>query len=204
MFPLYDTFVYSKKKPIILFILIATNVYIFFATFSNLTFFIQKYGVIPKEIAQGKNLFTLFTSLFLHGSFWHLLGNMWFLWIFGENLEKKIGSLKFIFLYLVSGIFSTLFYSYFFRFSTIPLIGASGAISGILGGYLFFFPRNRIQTLIPIFFFFEIVEIPAFIFIIIWFLYQFLLLNTQSSIAYLAHIGGFLMGILMANLLKSK
>jgi membrane associated rhomboid family serine protease len=204
MFPLSDAKIYSKKKPISLFFLIALNVYIFFSTFNNLVFFIQNYGVIPKEIFEGKKLFTLFTSLFLHGSFWHLLGNMWFLWVFGENLEKRLGSLKFLFLYFLSGIFSMLFYSYFFHFSTIPLIGASGAISGVLGGYLIFFPRNRILTLIPIFFFFEIIEIPAFVFIIVWFLYQFLLLNTQSYIAYLAHIGGFLAGIFIAKLLKNK
>jgi membrane associated rhomboid family serine protease len=190
----------SEKFPLITATLIFFNVLIFLITLSDLDFFVQNYGFIPKK-ALG---FTFISSIFLHANFSHLFGNMWFLWIFGDNVEAKIGRIKFLLLYFLSGFFSLIFYSMTSSQSTIPVVGASGAISGILGAYLVLFPRNKIKALIPFFYFYRIVFIPAIIYIGIWFLYQFLYMGVDPSVAYWGHIGGFLAGIFLIIFLKKK
>lgn len=207
MFPLYDASKPLSYKPFVTFFLIIINIFCFSITFNNnLSSNIFKFGFTPYLFFHKLKFETIFSSMFLHGSFWHLFANMWFLWIFGPSLEKKLGRLRFLFFYLVSGVAAALFYSFFNFNSKIPLIGASGAISGILGGYFRVFPRNKIVTLIPIFFFIDIVEIPAFLFGIFWFFYQFLYFGFESSlgIAFSAHIGGFLFGAFSVKLFLPK
>jgi membrane associated rhomboid family serine protease len=190
------------KIPLITISLIFLNFAIFLITLSNLDFFIENYGLVPEKILEGKALFTLFSSIFLHASFSHLFGNIWFLWIFGDNVENKIGKLKFLILYFLSGIGSSIFYLLMTNEKLIPVVGASGAISGVLGAYLILFPKNKIRALVPIFYFYRILLIPAVFYIGIWFLYQFLYISIDPFVAYWGHIGGFLTGILLIKILQ--
>jgi membrane associated rhomboid family serine protease len=194
----------SGKIPFFTLFLIFLNLIVFFITLSDLPSFVQKYGFVPKEIEEGKKLFTFVSSIFLHGSFSHLIGNLWFLWIFGDNVEAKLGKIKFLILYFFSGFSSLILFSFMTSDKTIPVIGASGAISGILGAYLILFPKNKVNTLVPVFYFYRIIPLPAIIYIGIWFLYQFLSLPSDSFIAYWGHIGGFLTGIFLVKILLKK
>jgi membrane associated rhomboid family serine protease len=203
MIPLYDESYHSQKKPIVTIFLIALNTVIFLYFFinRNLESAIFNFGAIPKDILAGKNLKTLVSSMFLHAGFSHLIGNMWFLWIFGDNVENKLGKIKYLIFYLLAGILSAYIHCLTAPsdLKDIPIVGASGAISGILGAYLVLFPRNKIRTFFwfyfrPIFFY-----VPAFFFIGVWILYQILYLSTisYSAVAYTAHIGGFLAGAIL-------
>jgi membrane associated rhomboid family serine protease len=190
------------KIPFLTIALISLNVIIFFITFSNLRFFVQKYGFVPGEIEEGRKFFTFLSSLFLHANLSHLVGNIWFLWIFGDNVEAKLGRIKFLILYFLSGFGSLIFFFLTASQRNIPLVGASGAISGILGAYFVLFPKNKIKALVPVFYFYKIVSIPAVIYIGIWFFYQLLYIPTESFVAYWAHVGGFLTGILLTEVLR--
>jgi len=194
MLPLYDE---NKRKgfPFITIILVVFNIYFFFVSFSNPDFYFDNYAFSFKNLFDG-NLFTIFSSMFLHGNIIHLLGNMLFLWVFGRNIEIKIGSLKFLIFYFLCGIFSVLTYA-LIEDKTMSLIGASGAISGVLGAYLILFPRNKIKTIVPIIVFLTTASIPAFVFIIIWFLIQLLSIGSADMIAYSSHIGGFIAGAIL-------
>jgi len=141
--------------------------------------------------------------MFLHGSFWHFLGNMWFLYIFGDNVECHLGSLRFLGFYILSGLFSALFHFLLNMYSPMPTIGASGAIAGVMGAYFLLYPGARILTLIPILIFPLFIHIPAFVFLGLWFLMQFLNAAGQqagSNIAWWAHVGGFITGIVLIRL----
>jgi len=208
MFPLYDESYHSQKKPIINIFLILINVFLFLYFFlnGNLENAILNYGAIPNQIIVGQKFQTLISSMFLHAGFSHLIGNMWFLWIFGDNVENKIGKLKYLIFYLLAGILAAYIHCITspFDLKDIPVVGASGAISGILGAYLILFPKNRIRTFFwfyirPIFFY-----VPAFFFIGIWILYQILYLSTitYSAVAYTAHIAGFLSGMILVRPIK--
>jgi membrane associated rhomboid family serine protease len=205
MIPLYDENRSPGYIPWATLFIIVISTLCFLFSFSNLDNIIEEFGFVPQKFFKTKNFLPIFTSMFLHGSFFHLLGNMWFLWIFGNNLERKLKRWKFIIFYFICGIFSLLFYAFLTDTPNIPVIGASGAISGILGGYFIAFPTNRITTLVPGFFLLYTVSIPAGLFGLIWFIYQFLSLGSNLNIAFLAHIGGFLMGaLLMRALLKKR
>tara|TARA_A100001037_G_scaffold302504_1_gene334287 strand:- start:713 stop:1405 length:693 start_codon:yes stop_codon:yes gene_type:complete len=141
---------------------------------------------------------TLLTSIFMHGGWMHLIGNMMYLIIFADNVEDVFGTKKFILFYLLSGIFASFSQAFMDFSSEIPMIGASGAIAGVLGAYLFYFPRAKILVLIPFFIFFTI-RVPASILLIFWFVFQFLnLSNVESSVAWMAHIGGFVFGYIFS------
>jgi membrane associated rhomboid family serine protease len=141
---------------------------------------------------------SLITTMFLHGGFAHIIGNMWYLWIFGDNIEHHLGPVSFLVFYLATGIAATLAHSIVTPLGTIPLVGASGALSGVLGAYMLVHPKNRILTLVPIGFFLTTVRIPAFFFLAIWIAIQFFgILDPNAPIAYGAHIGGFIAGILL-------
>jgi membrane associated rhomboid family serine protease len=158
--------------------------------------------MVPENILQGIELQTIFTSMFLHGGWAHLIGNMWFLWIFGDNLEARMGRIRFLIFYLLCGFLASFIYCFLTTDKTIPIIGASGAISGVLGGYLVLYPKNRIRTLVPIGFFLTTVAIPAIVFLLIWFLYQFLL--PEPGVATGAHIVGFLCGALLVKFFQKR
>jgi membrane associated rhomboid family serine protease len=177
--------------------------------------FITAWGVVPREYTAGVDLpptipyplwTTLFTSMFLHGGWGHLGGNMLFLWIFGDNLEHRIGHLRFAVFYLVCGIAAGLAHIVFNSDSAIPTVGASGAISGVLGGYLLMFPRNRVYVLT----YGGVASVPALMMLGLWILMQFVngvgeIARTPETggVAYLAHIGGFVAGMVLAPLLAA-
>ena len=146
---------------------------------------------------------TIFTSMFLHGGWMHLIGNMWFLWIFGNNIEDAVGHFRFIVFYLLCGVAAASAQVAISPESTIPMIGASGAISGVLGAYLLLFPRARVLTLVPIWIFLQFIRVPAVIFLLLWFLLQFLSglamrqFDRSGGVAFWAHIGGFVAGMLL-------
>jgi len=151
----------------------------------------------------------LLTSMFLHGGWFHLLGNMLYLWIFGDNVEDRLGRFRYIVLYLASGAAGSLAQVWANPLAAEPVIGASGAIAGVLGAYFITYPKARVLTLLPIFFFITFVEIPAFTFLIIWFLTQWLsgfatLGVAGNMVAWWAHIGGFLTGIAGMFVLASR
>jgi membrane associated rhomboid family serine protease len=208
-----------RSVPWMTLLLIAVNIIVFvhqvMLPASAADLFIRTYGLVPVKIGlalAGRHytleqaMLPLFTCMFLHGGFLHILGNMWFLWIFGANVEDRMGSVPYLLFYLICGIGSGVAEVAFSWGSRIPSIGASGAISGVLGAYIVFFPRSRILTLIPLFIIWFTWRIPAVVFIGLWFAMQFLsgvlALNTTASaaggIAWWAHIGGFLLGMVLA------
>jgi membrane associated rhomboid family serine protease len=167
---------------------------------------IAQFAVVPADISAGRHLGTLITSMFLHASLLHVGGNMLFLWIFGNNVEDKLGEIKFLVIYFASGIAGSLLQVYITPTSTIPMLGASGAISGILAAYVLYFPRARVLTFIVPFFF---ISISAYLVIGYWIALQ--LLNaflglgvTGGGVAYFAHIGGFASGLILAALLRPR
>ena len=177
---------------------------------------IRTFGMVPlkMKLALARGHYTLLeaflpliTCMFLHGGFLHILGNMWFLWIFGGAVEDRLGPASYLLFYFICGIGSGLAQALFSWGSSLPSIGASGAISGVLGAYVVFFPSSRILTLVPLFVFFFTAQIPAIIFIGLWFAIQFLSgvssLSTQGGasmggVAWWAHVGGFVLGALLA------
>jgi membrane associated rhomboid family serine protease len=204
MIPLYDESHSSKITSWVTVFLIVLSAVIFFETYLDLGSFIGLYGIFPDAFLSGKNIFSAFTSLFLHANIAHLLGNVLFLWVFGESLERRLGGLQFLFFYLACGLGAAFLYSLAAVDKTIPAIGASGAIAGILGGYLVFFPKNKIKSLVPLMFFWIFWSVPAVIFIALWFALQFfgILYGGEDMVAYWGHIGGFLTGFFLASLLK--
>jgi membrane associated rhomboid family serine protease len=165
-------------------------------------------GAIPYEIINRvdigpRNLFpwpaTIWTSMFLHGGWMHLIGNMWFLWVFGDNVEDAMGPFRYAFFYLAAGTVGALVQAFAMPDSFVPMIGASGAIAGVLGGYIMLYPRARILTLVGWFF----IDLPAWFFLGIWFLLQFFT-PIGSGVAWMAHVGGFLAGIGTVRLLARR
>lgn len=201
-FPIGDDHIKGKYKPFVTYILIAINCYVFWQQITlpekELNQLIYTYGAIPKFIMHGQRLFTLFTSLFLHGGWMHLIGNMMFLWIFGDNIEVTVGNVRFALFYIIGGIFGAAVHSYLYAGSDVPCIGASGAISAALGAYLILFPSSKIKILFFIFVF----RVSAFAFLGLWIVQQLLegwaaigpATGNTAGIGYWAHIGGFAYG----------
>ncbi len=202
----------SRTFPLITLILILSNsivwLYEWYISWSGeflFESFIREFGLIPKNILANPK--TVITHMFLHGSWLHIISNMWVLWIFGDNVEYMMGRIKFILFYILCGLGSAALQatiSFIFGGMETPMVGASGAISGVLAAYMKFFPRARILSLIPFFFYFYFAHIPAVIFIGFWFLSQiingilFLPFSGLGGIAWWAHIGGFLFGLWLA------
>jgi membrane associated rhomboid family serine protease len=212
MFPLRDTEP-SYSKPVVTTILIVINLLIFLFEFSldpyyrNL--FIARYGMVPDEFT----FRALFTSMFLHGGWMHVLGNMWFLWIFGDNVEDTLGHGKYLLFYLACGMAAGLAQVLVDPSSRVPTVGASGAIAGVMGAYMVKFPHSRIRTLIFIFLFITTVDVPAWLMLIYWFLIQFFNgfgtigyshVSQGGGVAYMAHVGGFIAGIVLVLLMAPK
>ena len=219
MFPIKDDIPHDKP-PIINYSLIVVNFLFFFYELGlgpELKLFIFKYGVVPKRfllffdpsfhISSIFLLKTVLISMFLHGGWLHILGNMWFLFVFGDNVEDMLGHFRYLIFYILCGFGATFLHIIFNPTSSIPSIGASGAIAGVLGAYMIFYPHAKILTLIPIFIFFEIIELPSVLWIGIWILIQVLFGmfsigladTTGGGIAWWAHIGGFFAGVIYAS-----
>ena len=212
----------TKNKPLISWgiILVCTIIflnYVFEQDYTKEMIFLS-FGMIPalifgySELSNSLNIvpptFTIITSMFLHGGWMHLIGNMTYLYIFGDNIEETLGKIKFIIFYLLTGVFAALAQALLDPSSTIPMVGASGAIAGILGGYLVLFPRAKIKVFFWFIIFFKVIKIRAYIVLGGWILIQFLSFNgsdlNSGGIAYAAHIGGFISGIIFIYIMKNK
>jgi membrane associated rhomboid family serine protease len=197
----------TRRFPVVTVLLIVVNGVIFlYQAFSpqGLAHYVQRMGVIPFEISHFQSLaegvrlappLTLLAAMFLHGSLFHLAGNMLFLWIFGNNVEDFLGPVRFVLFYLVSGLGASFFQVVFSPNSRVPMIGASGAIAGVLGAYLLLYPGARVLTLVFLFFFARIIPIPAAYVLGLWFVLQVLNIGMGGGVAWFAHIGGFLVGL---------
>lgn len=211
MIPLRDTQP-SNVFPIATVGLIVLNVAVFLHQISlstwELNHFISVYGLIPDRFQYRD----LVTCMFLHGSWMHLIGNCWFLWIFGDNIEDILGHAKFLLFYLLAGIAAGLVHVLLNPYSTVPTVGASGAIAGVMGAYMLKFPHSHILTLVPIFIFFTTIEIPAILMLLYWFAIQiFSGLGSvgysqisKGGVAWFAHIGGFIAGIALIFVLGTR
>jgi membrane associated rhomboid family serine protease len=211
MIPLRDS-TPSYSMPFVTVALIVINVSMFLLEVSLEPFarnhLIAVYGVVPDRF-EGSDLLT---SMFLHGGWLHLIGNMWFLWIFGDNVEDILGHWKYLLFYIACGVAAGLAHVALNPGSRVPTIGASGAIAGVMGAYLIKFPRARIHTLVPIFVFFTTIEIPAVLMLLYWFVIQ--LFSgigeigyshvSRGGVAYAAHVGGFVAGMLLILMLRTK
>ena len=220
MFPIGDERVAGGPPPLVTFALIALNVVAFLVELAQpsegaLQAFIQAWGVVPQEYSAAQDLppmiplpfwSTLLTSMFLHGGWMHLGGNMLYLWIFGDNLEKVMGAARFAIFYLVCGLAASFAHIAFGPGSSIPAVGASGAISGVLGGYLLLFPHNRVRVLTRG----GIAQVPALVVLGFWIVIQ--LINGVGSVsataetagvAYMAHVGGFVAGLVLVKLMAT-
>lgn len=214
MIPLKDN-IPSRRLPVMNVTLIVVNIIVFFYEISlgkEIEYLFYHFGIIPKVFLENildanisEAIIPVFTSMFLHGGILHLIGNMLFLWIFGDNVEDRLGHVNFLFFYIFCGIFAAIIHIITNPASSIPTIGASGAVAGVLGAYFILYPLARVSTLVFIGFFLTVVHIPAIIFLGVWFLVQFfqgtlqfaLLEKDIAGIAWWAHVGGFVCGMFL-------
>lgn len=211
MIPLHDT-TKSRRIPFVNYAIIGSCGLVFFYELSlgpALDSFLGRWGVIPANVVSIqtsfslKSMITLLTSIFLHGGWMHLLGNMLYLYIFGDNIEDRLGHGRYFIFFVLAGIGASLIEVWLRPASLIPMIGASGAIAGVMGAYFILYPRAKVLTMVPLFVFFPVFELPAFLFLGAWFVMQFLngslSLGVESGggIAWWAHAGGFLVGAVL-------
>ena len=220
MIPLKDN-IPSRKIPYVTYTLISVNAALFLLEIfmrPSLGGFFNYFGILPirYSVPHIREQFTLveqiipfISSMFLHGGILHIIGNMWTLYIFGDNVEDYLGHMKFFLFYIVCGILAAVFHLFTNFFSQVPTIGASGAIAGVMGAYFLLYPQARVIVLIPIFFFIEIIEVPSYVFLGFWFFIQFFngtlslgSSNLYGGIAWWAHIGGFLTGVYIISLVR--
>lgn len=186
-------------------------IYTIYGVVTKFELFLKEWGLIPTELPQKP--YTLLTHMFLHGSWGHVIGNMWFLWVFGDNVEDKLGKFRYLVFYILCGLGAALtqtFISLTFGGANVPMVGASGAISGVLGAYMKLFPHARVLALVPVFIFLTLMELPAVIFIGLWFFVQIingivtLPFIGYGGVAWYAHIGGFLTGYLLIDFFRKR
>ncbi|MGH7492356.1 MAG: rhomboid family intramembrane serine protease [bacterium] len=202
--------------PLINTLLIVVNVAVFlhemFLPEVEMEQFIQSYGAIPLHVSQGMHYSGLFTSMFLHGGVLHILGNMLYLFIFGDNIEGSMGSIRYLVFYVLCGIGAAISHILIDPGSEVPMVGASGAISGVLGAYMLTYPKARVLVLLPILFYVSTFRVPAVVVLGLWFLNQLISgffstgndQNLGGGIAWFAHIGGFVLGILLVKFFAKK
>lgn len=218
MFPIRDN-IRSRSFPIVNWLLIIINGVVFFLEWSlspeELTNFMSTFALTPAlvSLSNPMSILPFFTHMFLHGSWVHIISNLWILFIFGDNVEDRMGSIKYLVFYLMGGIAAALVQFFLTSDPTLPMVGASGAIAAVMGAYLLFFPRARVHTFIPIFIFPWFIQVPAVIFLGLWFVTQLfsgvLALTPQTAsvgggVAWWAHIGGFAFGLIMAGLFANR
>lgn len=210
MFPIRDT-IRSRSVPLVNWLIIIANVMVFFfqsaLSLPALERFAQTWALVPANIDPGNPLtwYPFLTHMWLHGSLFHLISNMWTLVIFGDNIEDRLGSGRYLLFYILGGVSAGLLQYFFSTDLNIPALGASGAIAAVMGAYFLFFPRSRVVTLVPVFIFGWFVQIPAVFYLGIWFVTQVFsgvaslgMPAGMGGVAWWAHIGGFLFGLLMA------
>lgn len=206
MFPIRDHNP-SGRTPYVTYALLAANILIFVSYLGvmgdprALFQFFAQWGIVPAAIQEGFGIHGFFTSMFLHAGFWHLAGNMLFLWIFGDNLEDEMGHFLFLLFYLACGLGAGVIHVMSGPDSMVPTVGASGAIAGVLGGYLLLYPRAKVDVLLILIVFFRIFPIPAWVMLGFWFVMQlvgsFASDPDSGGVAYWAHTGGFVIGLLL-------
>lgn len=212
MIPLRDTQP-SYSTPFVTLSIIALNAMVFFHQVSlgryELNHFIAQYAIVPDRF----QFVDLLTSMFMHGGWMHLIGNMWFLWIYGDNVEDVLGHGKYALFYVLCGIAAGLVHVMLAPYSRVPTLGASGAIAGVMGAYLVKFPHSRIITLVPIFIFFTTMEIPALLILLYWFVLQIFSgvgsigysnVSDGGGVAWFAHVGGFVAGMILILVLRTR
>lgn len=219
MLPLYDD-QKTRTFPALTILLIAANTLVFalWQVPLGINESVREAALVPAEWTQSPGMVTLrhmLNSMFMHGSWMHLIGNMWFMWIFGNNVEDAMGSARFLLFYLLCGIAADFAHIATSPESMVPMIGASGAVSGVLGAYLVLHPRARVTTLIPLGILTRLVDVPAWVFLLFWiglqFLYQVVTqvparhhMSESGGVAYMAHIGGFIAGLLLIFFFKKE
>jgi membrane associated rhomboid family serine protease len=204
LFPLKDENP-TKRRPIVTYslIIINTAIFVWSLVVGKFDQMIIEFGMKPGEVLRGLHLYTLFTSMFLHGGVLHILSNMWYLWIFGDNIEDVLGRGKFILFYLGAGLAAGLAHVLSNPSSMIPTIGASGAIAGVLGAYMILYPWASVHTAVIFFYLIRLITIPALAMIGFWFVLQILsasvtwMTGVSGGVAYWAHIGGFIAGVIL-------
>lgn len=215
MIPIRDD-IKTHRTPIINFALIVINVLVFLWMFLNsasIESIYYEYALIPANFLNGidmGDISDLLTSMFMHGGWAHLIGNMLYLWIFGDNIEDRLGHIGYLLFYLAGGLAAALLQTVISPSSQIPMVGASGAIAAVLGAYLVMYPNSRVYTFIPIGFYARVQLVPAIVVLGLWFLLQLisgvgsLSVLYQGGTAYFAHIGGFIFGLIVGGLLKRR
>lgn len=213
MFPLSDAQHKASRFPIVTIALIAINVYVFYLQMTHGDAFTLTYALTPSTVdfSHISSLVPFVTSMFLHGNLLHIASNMWFLWVFGDNVEGHMSHFLYPIFYVASGIVAGLSQYILDPTSSIPMLGASGAVAGVLGGYILYFPHHRIKTLVPFFGFLTVTELPAMLMIGYWFVLQLLSgaaslpgMGEEGGVAFFAHIGGFLAGVVLAKLVRPR
>jgi membrane associated rhomboid family serine protease len=207
LIPLDDASRRSSRIPIVTTLIILANVFVFVLELQGGNAFVYRWALVPARIMHGHRLITVVTSMFLHGGWMHIIGNMVFLWAFGPAIEEAMGRVRYLLFYFIGGLVAMLAQMAADPFSRIPNLGASGAIAAVMGAFIVTFPRDRIRTLLFFLIFVRITFIPAAVLIGIWFLMQ--LFNAGSvatvnsgGVAYLAHVGGFLFGVITARFIE--
>ncbi|HEY2857293.1 MAG TPA: rhomboid family intramembrane serine protease [Terracidiphilus sp.] len=207
LIPLGDASRPARRATAITLLIIVANALVFFLELGGGDDFVRQWSVIPVHILYGRGLITLLTSMFIHGGWMHILGNMIYLWAFGPPIEQAMGSPKFLFFYLSGGLVAMAAQVAADPFSQIPVLGASGAIAAVMGAFIVTYPRDRIRTLLFFLIFFRVTYIPAALLIGFWFLMQVFNVGSVAAVrtggvAYLAHIAGFLFGVITARFFR--
>jgi membrane associated rhomboid family serine protease len=207
--PLGDASRRPLRPSVITILIIAVNVILFFLELQGGNAFIRHWSAIPLRITHGHRGITLLTSMFMHGGWMHIIGNMIYLWAFGREIEDAMGSFRFLVFYLAGGLIAMMAQVMADPSSSIPVLGASGAIAAVMGAFIVTFPRDRIRTVLFFLIFFRVTHIPAVLVIGFWFLMQVLNFGSVAEVrtggvAYLAHIAGFLFGVVFARLLVDR
>jgi membrane associated rhomboid family serine protease len=208
--PLGDASRRPLRFPLATVLVIAVNFLIFFFELAGGDTFINRWSMVPADIIAGRNWITILTAMFMHAGWLHILGNMLFLWVFGPAIEDVMGSWRYLFFYLLGGLAATAAQVLIDPSSTIPNLGASGAIAAVMGAFLITYPRDRIRTLLLLGWFIRVTFLPAVVLVGVWFLIQLvsqvgaLAATDQGGVAYAAHIGGFIFGMIAARLFENK
>ena len=220
MFPLRDN-IPSRRKPVMVWVLVGLNIVVFLFTLglspAGEALFYHLHGVVPARFIHpewaewrgypGGGLLSFGTYMFLHGGWMHLVANMWTLWIFGDNVEDVMGPLRFLLFYILCGLCALLMHMATSPESTVPVVGASGAIAGVMGAYFFLYPHARVLTLVPLFIIPFFFEIPAVFYLLLWFVTQVfsgLSDGGGAGVAWWAHIGGFVAGMLLLRFFRDE
>lgn len=210
MFPIGDASRRPKHFPVVTALIVGLNTLVFILELAGGPAFIRRWSLVPANIMAGQDWITILTAMFMHAGWAHILGNMLFFWVFGPEIEDIMGPLRYMSFYLLGGLVANLAQIFMAPTSTIPNLGASGAIAAVMGAFLITYPRDQIRTILLIFYFLRITLIPAVILIGFWFLIQLFnevgaLATVQTGgVAYMAHIGGFIFGMMTARLFEIR